>query len=146
MTGVSACESTASSNCQPYVSRLDSLADAATTSQPRASSILGQTAPRLLDSDRLPEPTPSEAEVYLAKFRQWLEFFPFMHLGPDVTAEALHREHYFLWQCIMSVTSMSMPQQAAMRDRVRQDIAQRMIVNHDRTLEMAQGLILLIAW
>ncbi|KAL7813924.1 hypothetical protein V8C44DRAFT_326703 [Trichoderma aethiopicum] len=150
MNGVSACDmssaSTASSSCQPYVSRLDSLADAATTSQPRSSSILAQTAPRPLDSDRLPEPTPSEAEVYLIKFRQWLEFFPFMHLPPDVTAEALHREHPFLWLCIMSVTSMSMPQQAAMRERVRQDIAQRMIVNHDRTLEMAQGLTLLIAW
>lgn len=138
--------SSASPSCQPYVSRLDSLADAATTSQPRSSSILGLTTPRPLDSDRLPEPTPSEAEGYLVKFRQWLEFFPFIQLSPDVTAEALHREHPFLWLCIMNVTSMSMPQQAVIRERVRQEIAQRMVVNGDRSLEAVQGLITLISW
>lgn len=138
-----------SSNCQPYVSRLDSLADAATTSQsqPRSSTLCGITiTPRMLDSDRLPEPTPTEAEVYLVKFRQWLEFFPFMRIDPDLTAEALHREHPFLWLCIMNVTSMSMPQQAVLRERIRQEVAQRMVVNHERSLEMIQGLIVLTSW
>jgi hypothetical protein len=100
----------------------------------------------MLDSDRLPEPTPSEAEVYLVKFRQWLEFFPFIHLSPDLTAEALHREYPFLWLCIMNVTSMSMPQQAILRERLRQEVAQRMVINHDRSIEMLQGLIILISW
>ncbi|KAL7934566.1 hypothetical protein V8C35DRAFT_31560 [Trichoderma chlorosporum] len=148
--GVAACDvassSSASSNCQPYVSRLDSLADAATTSHPRSSSTMGLTAHRPLDSDRLPEPTPSEAEVYLAKFRQWLEYCPFMHLDPGLTAEALHKERPFLWLCIMNVTSMSMTQQAVIRDRIRQEVAQRMIVNHDRGIEMVQGLMILISW
>ncbi|KAL7947445.1 hypothetical protein V8C42DRAFT_286271 [Trichoderma barbatum] len=150
MNGVSNCEitasSSASSDCHPYVSRLDSLADAATTSQPRSASIMGFTTPRPLDSDRLPEPTPSEAEVYLVKFRQWLEFFPFIHLEPDLTAEALHRDRPFLWLCIMNSTSMSMTQQAVMRERVRQEIAQRMVLNHDRSIEMVQGLVILISW
>ncbi|EHK17182.1 uncharacterized protein TRIVIDRAFT_75774 [Trichoderma virens Gv29-8] len=149
INGVSNCDvassSSASSNGQPYVSRLDSLADAATTSHPRSASILGLTTPRPLDTDRLPEPTPSEAEVYLVKFRQWLEYFPYIHLEPDLTAEALHRERPFLWLCIMNVTSMSMTQQATMRERVRQEIAQRMIVNGDRGIEMVQGLIALIS-
>ncbi|KAH0524453.1 hypothetical protein TsFJ059_006959 [Trichoderma semiorbis] len=149
INGVSNCDipssSSTSPNCQPYVSRLDSLADAATTSHPRSSSILSLT-PRPLDSDRLPEPTPSEAEVYLVKFRQWLKYFPFIHLDPDLTAEALHKERPFLWLCIMNVTSMSMTQQAVMRERVRQEIAQRMIINHDRSLEIVQGLIALMSW
>ncbi|RFU74732.1 znii2cys6 transcription factor [Trichoderma arundinaceum] len=148
MNSVSACDiassSSSSSTCQPFVSRLDSLADAATTSQSQPRSHLcGISTPRMLDSDRLPEPTPSEAEVYLVKFRQWLEFFPFMHLGPEITAEALHRDYPFLWLCIMNVTSMSMPQQAVLRERIRQEVAQRMIVNHERSLEMLQGLIAL---
>ncbi|KAL7793659.1 hypothetical protein V8C37DRAFT_377789 [Trichoderma ceciliae] len=152
--GVSPCEipsssASPSSNCQPFVSRLDSLADAATTSQSqrRPSTLCGlTTTPRLLESDRLPEPTPSEAEVYLVKFRQWLEVFPFLHLSPDITAEALRREHPFLWLSIMNVTSMSMPQQAVIRERVRQEVARRMVVNNDRSIEMLQGLIILISW
>lgn len=84
--------------------------------------------------------------MYLVKFRQWLEFFPFMHLRPDLTAEALQRESPFLWLCIMNVTSMSMPQQAMMRDRLRQEIAQRMILNHERSIEILQGLITLVSW
>ncbi|UKZ81366.1 hypothetical protein TrVFT333_009138 [Trichoderma virens FT-333] len=130
INGVSNCDvassSSASSNSQPYH--------------------LGSDDPRPLDTDRLPEPTPSEAEVYLVKFRQWLEYFPYIHLEPDLTAEGLHRERPFLWLCIMNVTSMSMTQQATMRERVRQEIAQRMIVNGDRGIEMVQGLIALISW
>jgi len=148
MNGASGCEipssASSTSTCQPFISRLDSLADAATTSQSHSHPSNLTPPPRLLD--RLPEPAPSEAEVYLVKFRQWLEFFPFMHLRPDLTAEALQRESPFLWLCIMNVTSMSMPQQAMMRDRLRQEVAQRMILNHDRSIEMLQGLITLVSW
>lgn len=130
--------------CQPFISRLDSLADAATTSQSQTHA--SNLTPPLRLLDRLPEPAPSEAEVYLVKFRQWLEFFPFMHLDSDLTAEALQRESPFLWLCIMNVTSMSMPQQAMMRDRLRQEIAQRTILSNERSLELLQGLIILISW
>ncbi|PNP38337.1 hypothetical protein TGAMA5MH_09695 [Trichoderma gamsii] len=148
MSGASNCDvpssASSASTCQPFISRLDSLADAATTSQSQTHPSNLTPPPRLLD--RLPEPAPSEAEVYLVKFRQWLEFFPFMHLSPDLTAEALQRESPFLWLCIMNVTSMSMPQQAMMRDRLRQEVAQRMILSHERSIELLQGLITLISW
>ncbi|KAJ4120005.1 hypothetical protein NW768_010288 [Fusarium equiseti] len=146
-------------------SRLESLATAAASSsssetQPRSYAIPHShgsrstggshvhTSPSSVgeDTSSLDEPTPEEAEMYLDKYRQWLKKFPCMVLPPDMTAAALRREKPFLWLCIMNMTSMSVEQQMKLKDRVRQEIANRIIINHERTMDCLQGLICYLTW
>ncbi|OAA37907.1 hypothetical protein NOR_06984 [Metarhizium rileyi] len=148
---------------QPFASRLDSLAAAATSNPNRSqaqskpsfcasheclSSGLSpsRNTSNLSGADRRPEPTPEEAEAYFAKFRQWLEAAPFMHIPVDMTAAALRREKPFLWTCIMSLTSMSTPQQRILREKIRQDVADRLVVDGDRSMDMLQGLVAFLTW
>ncbi|KAM5345319.1 hypothetical protein ACJ41O_011181 [Fusarium nematophilum] len=98
------------------------------------------------DTLLLAEPTPAEAEEYLNKFRDWLRNFPFMILPYDVTAEALRKERPFLWLCIMNITSMSVPQQLKLKDRIREEVATRVVVNHERSMDVLLGLITYLAW
>ncbi|KAH7002074.1 hypothetical protein EDB80DRAFT_867093 [Ilyonectria destructans] len=150
------------SSSMALTSRLDSLAAAATssTSQSMPSAMphafchtnsaepvsMNSASPDINETYQLPEPTPAEAEIYLAKFRDWLKNFPFMILPPDTTAASLREERPFLWLCIMNITSMSAPQQLLMKERVREQIATRIVVNHERTMDVLLGLIAYLAW
>ncbi|UNI25075.1 hypothetical protein JDV02_010780 [Purpureocillium takamizusanense] len=137
-------------------SRLDSLAAAATADtppppsapEPASKSFCVDTAIPSIGSDAYvrPEPTPAEAEIYIGKFRDWLRNFPFMHLPDHVTADALRKERPFLWTCIMNMTSMSLPQQQILRDKVRQELSDRMVFNNERTMDVLLGLIAYISW
>lgn len=139
-------------------SRLDSLAAAATADTPprpepaksfciTQSSCIDSAIPNISsDAYVRPEPTPEEAEIYIGKFRDWLKNFPFMHLPSNITADALRKERPFLWIAIMNMTSMSLPQQQILRDKVRQELADRMIFNNDRSMDILLGLIAYISW
>lgn len=146
----------------PTNSRLDSLATAATSN----SSQIGGTVPDAFslavgtmvdmrshhennsknDTYTPPEPTLSEAELYLNKFREWLTMFPFMVLPHDVTAASLKNDRPFLWSCIMNVTSMSVRQQAIMKEKIRVEAATRIIVNNERNMDVLLGLIAYLGW
>ena len=150
----------------PLTSRLESLATAAASSssssetQPHSYTIPHShgsrsaggshvhTSPSSVgeDTSSLDEPTPEEAEMYLDKYREWLKKFPCMVLPPDMTAAALRKEKPFLWLCIMNMTSMSVEQQMKLKDRVRQEVANRIIINHERTMDCLQGLICYLTW
>ncbi|KAF4468163.1 Zn(II)2Cys6 transcription factor [Fusarium albosuccineum] len=140
-------------------SRLESLATAAATSSAESqschtygtsSSSHNPIEPMMgggnSDTILLPEPTPEEAEVYLDKFRDWLKSFPLMIIPYDMTAATLRKERPFLWLCIMNITSMSVPQQMKLKDRVREEAATRVIINHERSMDVLLGLITYVAW
>lgn len=145
-------------------SRLDSLAAAATSSTTQGQAMpssmphsfgppttedmssIPNVAPDINETWQLPEPTPAEAEIYLDKFRNWLSNFPFMVLDHDTTAASLRKDRPFLWLCIMNITTMSCAQNAILKERVRQEIATRIVVNHERTMDVLLGLICYIAW
>ncbi|GKU11314.1 unnamed protein product [Fusarium langsethiae] len=154
-----------SSNMCHLTSRLESLATAAASSSSSETQLRSypaphsygsksigdshtQTSPSCIEEDTssLPEPTPEEAEIYLRKFKAWLEKFPCVVLLHDMTAAALRREKPFLWLCIMNITSMSVEQQIKMKDRVRQEIATRIIINHERSMDCLQGIICYVTW
>ncbi|KAF4988706.1 hypothetical protein FGRMN_9599 [Fusarium graminum] len=156
---------TNSSNIGHLTSRLESLATAAASSsssetQPRPYPVPHSygststvdthtgTSPSSVceDTSALAEPTPEEAEMNLNKFREWLKAFPCMILPNDMTAATLRKEKPFLWLCIMNITSMSVAQQMKMKDRVRQEMATRIIINHERSLDCLQGLICYVSW
>lgn len=149
----SSSQTPSSSSSQAQPSRLDSLAAAAAANpQPGTSFYMGQTScgddPSHTKSAYYvrPEPTPEEAEIYLSKFREWLSNFPFMHIPSDLTAEALRRERPFLWMSIMNMTSMSLPQQHMLRERVREEVANRLVLNHERTMDILLGLLAYLGW
>lgn len=145
---------------QNFPSRLDSLAAAATADPTQSqrkspfcphSCMVSDLPPSknistLSDVDRRPEPTAEEAEAYLAKFRHWLEAAPFMHIPADVTAGELRKEKPFLWTCIMNLTSMSNPQQRILREKVRQEVADRLVFGGDRSMDVLQGLVTFLTW
>ena len=140
-----------------FTSRLDSLAAAATSTASRSHP---QPVPALhfpvrviaANSSRgeiLPEadfPTPEEAKAYLDKFRGWLHYFPFMHIPYGQSAESLRQEKPFLFKCIMGVSTMSIRQLHSIKDDVRREAAQRIVVDHERSLEVLLGLICYVAW
>ena len=128
-------------------SRLDSLATAATASSPHAGfPSHSNLNANFNESDEHSEPTPAEAELYLQKFRVWLKNFPFMYIPPDQTAAELRRDRPFLWLCIMNITSMSVPQMLAMKNKVRREVAEAVVIRHEPTLEIVQGLLAYIGW
>ncbi|KYK56933.1 hypothetical protein DCS_03939 [Drechmeria coniospora] len=145
-------------------SRLDSLVEAATANTastktrqkaPPPPPLFCMDQPACADNTAVPsavnaytraEPTLEEAEVYLAKFRDWLKNFPFMHLPADLTASALRQSRPILWLSIMNMTSMSLPQQHLLRSKFRQEIAERMIFNHERSMDLLLGLIAYLVW
>ncbi|KND92192.1 hypothetical protein TOPH_03057 [Tolypocladium ophioglossoides CBS 100239] len=128
--------SPSSPSSQPQPSRLDSLAAAAAANpQTGTSFCLDQTPCNDITLSQhtksgyyvRPEPTPEEAEVYLSKFRDWLTNFPFMHMPPGLTAKDLRRERPFLWM-------------------VREEVARRLVLNHERTMDMLLGLLAYLGW
>ena len=151
-------ESTPSQRAFP--SRLDSLAAAATSTTPQTRpqptpashfpvpiiSISKDACDLLMKPSEADFPTPEEAEAYLDKFRGWLRNFPFMHIPHNQSAESLRLEKPFLFKCIMGISTMSIRQLHKIRDDLRKEAAQRVVVEHERSLDLLLGLICYVAW
>ncbi|KAI9167540.1 Transcription factor [Paramyrothecium foliicola] len=134
-----------------YTSRLDSLATAATVSshQPQRDAFRDETrVPPYTPSPAsgLYEPSPKEAERRLGTFRAWLKNLPFMHLPDDMTAASLRQERPFLWMCINNITSMTVREQQILKDKVRSEVAQRVIVDFERSMDILLGLLTCLGW
>lgn len=67
-------------------------------------------------------------------------------MPPEMTAAKLKEEKPFLWLCIMNITSMSVPQHIILKERVRSELASRIILGHDRGMDILQGLVVYIGW
>jgi hypothetical protein len=123
-------------------SALDSLAHAATSERQGASADSSAAVTTPSGS----EPSPQEAEECLSKFRTWLPHFPFVHLPPAMTAAALRVERPFLWLCIMDLTVTSNATQTLLRDRVRREVSERIVIQNERSMDLLQGLVAFLAW
>jgi hypothetical protein len=134
----------------PYTtSRLDSLATAATVSshQPFRDPFRGEgQAPSYVTTNGFQEPPPHEAERRLGTFRSWLRNFPFFVLPPDMTAATLRQERPFFWMCINSVTTNSCREQATLKDKIRAEVAQRIVVDFERSMDLFLGLLTCLVW
>lgn len=127
---------------------LDSLAAAATNHRQVnvfSSSEDSENSSRS-QSVQVMEPSAEEAQTLLNRFRSWLPNFPFMHLPADVTPYNMQEERPFLWLCIRSITSTSGMQQRAMADKIRRELAERIVVNSERSLDLLLGIITVLAW
>ncbi|KAK0616755.1 hypothetical protein B0T14DRAFT_568333 [Immersiella caudata] len=93
------------------------------------------------------QPTDLEAEECLKSFREsMLIFFPFIYLPSSLTARQLRDSQPFLWFNIMTITCRRADDQYLMSDAVWKFVAQKMIIEHGKSLDLLWGLMTLMAW
>ncbi|KAL1838213.1 hypothetical protein VTJ49DRAFT_2940 [Mycothermus thermophilus] len=93
------------------------------------------------------QPNPVEAAADLDTFRKYyLIFLPFVYLPSTMTSEKLRETYPFLWFTIMSVTCKHVDRRLAMSDAVKRFLAQKMVVDHEKSLDLLLGLIVILGW
>ena len=93
------------------------------------------------------EPSPLEAEQCLTIFRiHKSEYFPFVHIPLTTTANQLRQERPFLWLCVMMVASRSTSQQQVLGNKVRDRLAQEMVIKSEQNIDLLLGLLAYIGW
>ena len=92
-------------------------------------------------------PTPEQAEENLDIFRdQMLRFFPFVYIHPAMTARELRQQRPFLWFTIQTLTCTAVSQQLSMGDAIKSHLAQKIIVENERSMDLLLGLLAFMAW
>ena len=93
------------------------------------------------------EPSPDEAEEFLASFRPHMAtYFPFIIIPESTTAQELRRHRPFLWLCIMSVASKSTAQQKALAKEVKITIGREVFVEGKNNIDLLLGMMVFVAW
>ncbi|KAB8261634.1 hypothetical protein BDV32DRAFT_148280 [Aspergillus pseudonomiae] len=88
-----------------------------------------------------------ESEECLNHFRTFkLQYFPFVHIPFDKSAGELRRERPFLWLCIMAISTKSTARQHELGLKIRQIVAQEMVVQSDKSIDLLLGLLTFIGW
>ncbi|KAL2869453.1 uncharacterized protein BJX67DRAFT_379007 [Aspergillus lucknowensis] len=73
--------------------------------------------------------------------------FPFMNVPPEVDAATLYQQSPFLLLCILTASLDHNPSlQDALEMKVRNEIASRLIVGVERSMDLLQGLLVHTAW
>lgn len=107
------------------------------------------TAP--IESSSIPpcvyQPDAFEAAEDLVTFRKnMLIFLPFVYLPPTMTSERLKALHPFLWFSVMTVTCKKVDRRLAMCDAVKKFLAHKMMVEHEKSLDLLLGLLVFLGW
>ena len=93
------------------------------------------------------EPSPLEAEGILTTFRIYKSrYFPFINISPSTTAHKLRQERPFLWLCITMIASTSTSQQQVLDSKVREILAQEVIMKSEQSIDLLLGLLTYIGW
>ncbi|KAM7187488.1 hypothetical protein V8F33_011228 [Rhypophila sp. PSN 637] len=88
-----------------------------------------------------------EAEECLHIFRtQKLPYLHFVYIPESTTAAELRREKPFLWLSIMVICVKRASTQQLLGEKLRALIAQKVIVEHQRSLDILQGLVGFLGW
>lgn len=93
------------------------------------------------------EPSPVEAEEYLTEFQAFkIKFFPFVCIPSTMSSKQLRQERPFLWLCIMVAGSKSTSQHQVLDSKVRQIVAQEMVVRSEKNTDLLLGLLSFTGW
>ncbi|KAK0650047.1 hypothetical protein B0T16DRAFT_139420 [Cercophora newfieldiana] len=87
-----------------------------------------------------------EAENCLAYFRSKLKYFPFIHIPDDTTAATFQRDRPFLWLCVLAVSTKSSARQIQLGSKIRRLIAEKLLVQHERSIELLLGMLAFQGW
>ena len=91
------------------------------------------------------DPSPVEAEDYLINLKTCKsKYFPFVYIPSTTSAQHLRQERPFLWFSVMSVGSKSTSQQQVLGSKIRQMIAQEMVVQSEKNVDLLLGLLTFI--
>ena len=89
----------------------------------------------------------AEAEECLRFFRtRYLSFFPCIYISEPVTAEQLRAERPFLWLAIMTVACQAAHRQLALGDTMQHIVAQKTLIEHEKNMDLVNGLIIFLGW
>lgn len=88
------------------------------------------------------------SEEFLTIFRRdFCPEFPFVLLSSDETSASLRHDKPFLFMSIVAATSYTDPQlQRRLAREIQKQIASRMIINNEKSLDLLQGLLVCLAW
>ena len=93
------------------------------------------------------EPSPVVAEECFATFHAYKsKYFPFVYIPPATTAPQLRQERPFLWLCIMTIASRSTSQQQVLGNKIRDTLAQEMLLKSEQSIDLLLGLLAYIGW
>ncbi|KUJ08916.1 uncharacterized protein LY89DRAFT_329411 [Mollisia scopiformis] len=91
----------------------------------------------------------SEAEDCLVIFRtHMLEYFAFLHIPHDLSAQQLQQQRPFLTLCIVAVACKSTAQKMTLGKDIKLELAQRMILDNGEgvNLDLLLGLLTFLFW
>lgn len=91
--------------------------------------------------------SPGEAEEYLINFQTYRsKYLPLVSIPSTTTAKHLQQERPFLWLCIMAAGSKSTSQKQLLGREIRQTVAQEVVVQSERNIDLLMGLLTFISW
>lgn len=92
-------------------------------------------------------PTAREAQDNFETFRSYmLPFLPFMHMPPTMTVHHLQHYYPFLWFNVMTATCLNVDQQRGMAAAATKFLAQKVVVESEKSLDLLLGVLASIAW
>ncbi|KAI1099117.1 hypothetical protein F4804DRAFT_322792 [Jackrogersella minutella] len=91
--------------------------------------------------------SPAECEETLRIFQdQFLKFFPFIYFPPDLTATLLQQTRPFLWLNITCACAKSQARKSALSQKIREYVAQKVLVDLDRNIDLLLGIVTYLGW
>jgi hypothetical protein len=91
--------------------------------------------------------TQRQADEQLALFRdQYLQCFPCIYLPPEMTSDQLREEKPFSWFTIMMMSCQTSSLQFGMGALWQKIISQKIIVEHEKDIDLLQGMVIFLAW
>lgn len=75
-----------------------------------------------------------------------IRYFPFIYIPPTISAADLRSDRPFLWLCLVAVTTKSPAKQSALGAKIRRIVADKLIVQCERSLDLLLGLLAYMGW
>ncbi|KIM97835.1 hypothetical protein OIDMADRAFT_182203 [Oidiodendron maius Zn] len=119
----------------------------APTSAPEVQDAHARTfnGPEWISSN--PLPTEEEAAVLLKTFRDETGlFFPFISIPKSTSVGAFRRERPFTYLAIIAVSTMKYPQGSELGKIIIKQVAERVFVDGERSIDLLLGILTLAAW
>jgi hypothetical protein len=94
-----------------------------------------------------PNFSSTDANALLEFFRTQISpRFPFVVIPPSMSVENLYRNRPFLYISIIAVTSRSSTEQQELSKLVMKHLAERLIINCERSLDLLLGVLVFAGW
>ncbi|KAJ5224376.1 uncharacterized protein N7469_007879 [Penicillium citrinum] len=91
--------------------------------------------------------TEDEGDIILRIFNtQMVHLFPFVVIAPHVTAEQLRQDKPFLFLNISMVACQKSSQQRELYRIIKEYVAEHIVLQNERSLDLLQGLLVFLAW